>query len=79
MSKQIARITWHCRRGMLELDLLLHRFVKNKINDLNDEELNNLEDLLSYPDPQLYAWLMGLDIPQDKGIKHIVELIKIQN
>ncbi len=78
MSEQIAKITWRCRRGMLELDILLHRFIKKQINDLSVEELNIFEDLLSYSDPQIYSWLMGHELPENKELRKIVELIKIQ-
>jgi len=57
--REKARLTWHCRRGMLELDLILQRFMDAKIDELNEQELNSFDLLLNYTDPELFSWLMG--------------------
>ena len=33
------RMAWRCRRGMLELDIVLQRFIKEKFNELSLAEL----------------------------------------
>lgn len=77
LLKRKAQIRWHCRRGMLELDLILERFINAYINKLTEQQLTALENLLLYPDPDLYAWLMGDDKPPQKELLDIVTFIRI--
>ncbi|MDP3270196.1 MAG: succinate dehydrogenase assembly factor 2 [Legionella sp.] len=74
--REKARLTWHCRRGMLELDLILQRFMDAKIDELNEQELNAFDLLLNYTDPELFSWLMGHTDPEDKVLYDIVSLIR---
>ena len=37
-AQEKARFSWHCRRGMLELDLILQRFLQNGIDQLNEQK-----------------------------------------
>jgi len=53
------RIRWHCRRGMLELDLLLQRFSRDHLPHLDDEQTARFVELLALPDQQLLDLLMG--------------------
>lgn len=76
-EQQIAKLTFRARRGMLELDLLLHNFIQDKISQLTYDELLMFEKLLDFTDPQLYDWLINDITPEDVEIKNFVELIKI--
>lgn len=71
-----ARLRWRCRRGMLELDLLLGEFVERGLHALSDEMKRDFEALLEYPDPVLFDWLMGRAAPTDRGLAHVVERIR---
>lgn len=71
-----ARLTWHCRRGMLELDLILQRFLKQGLEQLSAKELNTFDALLSCTDPELFAWFMGHEEPENKELKEIVAIIR---
>lgn len=75
-EREKARLTWHCRRGMLELDLILQRFLENDLEHLSRHELELFDSLLSCTDPELFAWLMGHEEPNDKDLKKIVTLIR---
>lgn len=79
-GEQKARIVWCCRRGMLELDLILTRFLETYWDRLSPEEKVVFERLLHTPDPDLYAWFMGYETVEDtvenKDFKHIVTLIQ---
>lgn len=39
------------------MDLLLGRFADATIGDWSEEELSQMEDLLTVPDPELYRWI----------------------
>ncbi len=74
-----AKIRWNCRRGMLELDLILERFVNNHLDSLNARQLKEFEILLNATDPDLYAFLMGSVKPTDSGCVEIVDFIRLHN
>jgi antitoxin CptB len=44
------RLAWRCRRGMLELDIVLQRFVGKHFNGLTMTEMAQLDMLLELPD-----------------------------
>lgn len=71
-----SKIRWHCRRGMLELDLLLERFIQARLDNMTDLELDKFENLLVNSDPDLYAWLMGYESPTDKEVADFVAIIR---
>jgi antitoxin CptB len=75
-TQRKAKITWHCRRGMLELDLIFERFLKQSLDALTEEQCNAFEALLHQPDPDLYAWLMGYEKPTSKELIDIVAFIR---
>ena len=63
MNQQQSRVKsdlrWQCRRGMLELDLLLNGFLDEKYHQLTIDEKNQFKNLLDYPDQTLFDLLMG--------------------
>lgn len=67
---------WQCRRGMLELDLLLNNFVDKKIEDLTTEQKQTFELLLSYPDQTLLDLLLGNAVSSDSNIATLVNQIR---
>lgn len=74
-----ARLTWHCRRGMLELDLILQKFMQEQVDHLSAKDLDSFKVLLSCTDPELFAWFMGHEEPQDPALRTIVALIRNQH
>ena len=44
------RLAWRCRRGLLELDIVLQRFATNHLAAITTEELVAFNTLLDYPD-----------------------------
>lgn len=77
--KQKAKILWHCRRGMLELDLILNKFVEKHIDSLQEEQVKTLNDLLSCTDPELYSWLMGTELAPTPELQDLVAFINASN
>jgi len=67
---------WQCRRGMLELDILLNNFVDKKIYDLTQPQKQSFELLLSYPDQTLLDLLMGNSVSSDASIATLVQQIR---
>ncbi len=75
-SKDLGRIRWKCRRGMLELDLLLLRFFDHQFVNLSTEEQADFEALLETPDPVLQEYLWGLSLPSSPAFQNIVHKIR---
>jgi antitoxin CptB len=66
------RIRWQCRRGLLEMDLILQRFLAEDFDSLTPEELNLFKELLGEVDTVLLAWVMG----QEEAPKRYEALIR---
>lgn len=75
-DKLHERIRWACRRGMLELDLFLVPFFEQQYVTLNEEEKQIFQKMLSETDPDLFAWLMGHNIPANQEFIKLVEKIR---
>ena len=71
-----GRLYWQCRRGMLELDLLLRGFLDQAYDCLDTRELHTLDVLLNYPDQMLLEWLLGRMVPFDKDVARLVQRIR---
>jgi antitoxin CptB len=71
-----ARVRWGCRRGMLELDILLLPFFETKFQGLNLKQQTDFVRLLECTDPELYAWLMGHERPTEPEFESLVQQIK---
>ena len=70
------RLSWQCRRGMRELDVLLMCFLDQRYSSLNDDEHKTFELLLAYPDAVLLELLMGRMTPADGDVAEIVTQIR---
>jgi antitoxin CptB len=75
-DRQRERIRWHCRRGMLELDLVLNAFVERHLDGLDAKELEVFQAVLAYPDPTLLAVVMGQEEPEDAAECDIVARLR---
>lgn len=49
-AEEVRRLSWRCRRGLLELDIVLQRFSENHLVTLTTEELLAFDSLLDLPD-----------------------------
>ena len=59
------RLRWRCRRGLLELDLLLQGFLVGRFAKLDATEKALFGELLEHPDPDLLDWVLGRSEPAD--------------
>lgn len=71
-----SRLRWACRRGMLELDVLLGNFLEERYDSLSLEEKKDFIALLNEPDPELFAWIMGHEEPKNLKYKHITDMVR---
>lgn len=52
-AQELNRLRWQCRRGLLELDLVLERFLERHGDHLQGENLAGFKLLLEYTDNDL--------------------------
>jgi antitoxin CptB len=73
-APDLRRLRWRCRRGLLELDLILGNFLDCGYGKLTTGERVIFDRLLSLPDPVLLAYIQGQETPAS-GFKEIVRKI----
>lgn len=71
-----TKIAWACRRGMLELDLLLEPFFKQCFAKLDASKQAAFRQLLLCNDQELFDWFLKDDEPADTNLKIIIAEIK---
>ncbi len=66
--KNLERVRWRCRRGLLELDIVLGRFIDRHYATLNEVELRSFDGLLDMADNPLWDLVSGKtdDIPDEQ-------------
>ncbi|WP_151669530.1 succinate dehydrogenase assembly factor 2 [Nitrincola schmidtii] len=74
-EEDFRRIAWQCRRGMLELDVLLEPFAKEALPNLASEDQQRFVKLLACEDQDLFVWFMERDQPEDADLQRIVRII----
>ena len=67
-QERMNRIRWRCRRGMLENDLVLARFLEAKGPTLAEDEMAMLDRLLDFTDNDLWDLIAGRREPQDQDV-----------
>ncbi len=80
MSEEIedlnpAKIRWQCRRGMLELDIMLLSFFDAQYSCLTLADQQAFVRLLKESDPSLHALLSGSTVSSDPIIADIIRKI----
>jgi antitoxin CptB len=73
---QLQRLRWQCRRGMLELDLLLTGFLETGYQDLDEKAQRAFVRLLGYQDQILHDWLIGQAVAADRELRDLVTRIR---
>ena len=74
-KQRYGRLKCACRRGMLELDVLFMPFAETGFLELSEQKQLVFERLLTFDDPDLYAWFMGHQPCEDQEIREMIEHI----
>ncbi len=75
--KELDRVRWRCRRGMLELDIVLQRFVDKHYTQLNEDELQQFDTLLNLPDNDLWDMITAKKEVGDVKLQPMLQLLQI--
>ena len=73
---ELGKIRWHCRRGLLELDLILEQFNRRHLDRMDAEELARFRELLAFPDNDLLDLVMGRAATPDRRYDAILQLLR---
>ena len=76
MTKDKVHLRWGCRRGMLELDLILLPFLDACFDSLSSEEQKNFALMLEEADQDLYAWILNVIPCPDEKYFPLLEKIR---
>lgn len=68
-----GRLQWRCRRGMKELDLLLGRWLERRWPSADSGARAAFQRLIDEPDPQLTAWLLQGERPDDVPLAALID------
>ena len=71
-ATQLSRLRWRCRRGMLENDLILTRFLDSRGERMTDDEVAALLQLLDLADGELWDVLSGRIEPAAAALRPLV-------
>ena len=73
---ELNRLRWRCRRGMLENDLILTRFLDLRGEGISDQEVVALDQLLELSDNELWDLIAGLQEPVDAAVKPLLDALR---
>ncbi len=75
-ERALDRLRWRCRRGMLENDLILTRFLDARGDAISNDEIAALDRLLSLSDNDLWDLLSGHREPTDAAVVPLLERLR---
>jgi antitoxin CptB len=73
---RLDRIRWRSRRGMLENDLILTRFLDAKGPALTEDDIAMLDRLLDLPDGELWELIAGRMEPRDATVGPLLSQLR---
>ena len=73
---RMKRIRWRCRRGMLENDLVLSRFLDASADTLTEGDIANLDELLNMTDNALWDLVSGRTEASDAALAALVARLR---
>ncbi|MDO9469949.1 MAG: succinate dehydrogenase assembly factor 2 [Nitrosomonas sp.] len=74
--KEFERARWRCRRGLLELDIVLQRFMDQYYTQLDESGLEQFERLLALPDNDLWDLITARQANTDDQWQQVLELLQ---
>ena len=73
---RLSRLRWRSRRGMLENDLVLTRFLDVRGPLLTEDEIAMLDRLLDLSDNELWDLIAGRQEPLDASVVPLLEQLR---
>ena len=76
LAKARERARWRSRRGLLELDLLLEKFLATRLDTIDEAALLAYDELLQLPDNELLDIAMGRKAAPNDRTGAIIALLR---
>ncbi len=73
---RLRRLRWHCRRALLELDLMFQRYWRRTGDDVDAATEAALERLVAMEDHDLWDLVSGRRETDDPQLKGMVEKLR---
>ncbi|MDD3883343.1 MAG: succinate dehydrogenase assembly factor 2 [Gallionella sp.] len=74
--KTLERVRWRSRRGLLELDIVLGRFIDTCYETLDADERLLFEGLLDMPDTRLWDMIAGKSDAGQEATQALLDKIR---
>ena len=75
-SPEQKRMRWRARRGLLELDIVLGRFIEAHYAQLDDAGRREFDVMLDMPDNPLWDMIVGRQEPEPGEQQALLEKIR---
>jgi antitoxin CptB len=72
----MGRLRWHCRRALLELDIVFQRFWEQQGAELDEETEAAFERLLEFEDHDLWELISGRAVTDDPQLNGMIERLR---
>jgi antitoxin CptB len=72
----MGRLRWHCRRALLELDIVFQRFWEQQGAELDEETEAAFERLLEFEDHDLWELISGRAETDDPQLNGMIERLR---
>ena len=76
---EYSELKWRCRRGMLELDILLNNYLDGHYATMSQEQGALFSEVLDYPDQVLLDLLLGNMQSSDVRVNNMITEIQKLN
>ncbi len=76
IDTEVLQLRWQCRRGMLELDLMLGTFLDKAYASLTQTARADFRRLLEESDQTLYEWFIGQAVPEGASMQSMILQIR---
>ena len=78
-TAEYAELKWRCRRGMLELDILLNTYLDRRYDTMSQQDDTVFTAVLEYPDQVLLDLLLGNMQSNDTEVNSLISAIQQAN
>jgi antitoxin CptB len=69
---RLEKLRWHCRRALLELDIVFQRYWQRVGDDVSEQDQAALEKLLAMEDHELWQLVSGRMEASDPHLQEMV-------
>jgi antitoxin CptB len=78
-TAEYSALKWRCRRGMLELDILLNTYLDKNYSTMSQQQGAVFTEVLDYPDQVLLDLLLGNMQSSDSNVNSLIVDIRRSN